>query len=512
MTVSENLYDRLIQVAQVHGDKPCLLLPHSNQLTYSQLFDQSCRVAAVLVDCGLTPGDRVVAHCEKTPLTVALYLACLQIGAIYVPLNTSYTEKELAYFLANAEPKIYVGIKEIDDVELESLVQFTLESDGGGTLFDAIEGKSSTHSGVVSRAHDDTAAILYTSGTTGLSKGAMLTHGNLLSNALALNEVWGFRSNDVLLHALPIYHVHGLFVAIHCALLSGSTMIFHQKFDVEQVIQDLPNATVFMGVPTFYTRLLSRDAFSPETVRNMRLFISGSAPLTQQTFHQFADRTGLEILERYGMSETLMNTSNPLDGDRKAGTVGYALPGVLIRIADQDGNALPRGEIGGIELRGPNVFKGYWRMPEKTAKEFRSDGYFITGDMGVQDADGRISIVGREKDLVISGGLNVYPAEVETAIANLPNVVDVAVIGVPHPDFGEGVVAVIVPVSNSTLTTTDVREQLKGILAGFKQPQLVETIDELPRNAMGKIQKNLLRERFQDAFATTRMLHRKSSG
>lgn len=498
--VSESLYERLRHVALANVDQTCLRLPDGSVISYGGLLEQSRLVASVLVGNGVVQGDRVVTHCEKTPLTLALYLACLQIGAIYVPLNTSYTPTELAYFLDNARPKLYVGGEYLDVVAERGITQLTLDASGSGTLFETAQ-DANPYEATATQSAEDVAAILYTSGTTGQSKGAMLTHGNLLSNAETLNEIWGFRQDDVLLHALPIYHVHGLFVAVHCVMLSGCSMIFQQKFVVEELLHELPNATVLMGVPTFYTRLLTQAGFDRTRVRNMRLFISGSAPLTEQTFRQFHERTGMEILERYGMSETLMNTSNPLLGERKAGTVGFPLPGVSVRITDDNGNELPNNEIGGIELTGPNVFPGYWRMPEKTAEEFRADGHFITGDMGVKDDEGRISIVGREKDLVISGGLNVYPAEVETAIGDLADVNDVAVIGVPHPDFGEGVVAVVVTDTGEPLDTQRVRGQLKGVLAGFKQPQHVETVAELPRNAMGKIQKNVLRERYQHAFA-----------
>ena len=499
--MSESLYDSIVQVARANSGKPCLLLEGGRSVSYEQLFDHVQSVAAVLNERGIVAGDRVVAHCDKTPLTLALYLACLQIGAIYVPLNTAYTSNELGYFLDDAKPRLYVGSTEVESAADRSLDQLVINADGTGSLWEATKRVSEPLTRRVERRSDDIAAILYTSGTTGRSKGAMLTHRNLLSNALTLNEVWGFRDDDVLLHALPIYHVHGLFVAIHCALLSGSSMVFQQRFDVLDVMRELPNATVLMGVPTFYTRLLAQPEFGSDMVSSMRLFISGSAPLTEQTFREFSERTGMAILERYGMSETLMNTSNPLNDVRKAGTVGFPLPGVSLRIADEHGAELATGEVGGIELKGPNVFKGYWEMAEKTAREFRSDGYFITGDMGVQDEEGRVSIVGREKDVVISGGLNVYPAEVETAIGDLPDVADVAVIGAPHPDFGEGVVAVVVSSSGSTVETRTVRGQLKEVLAGFKQPQRVETVAELPRNAMGKIQKNSLRERFKDVFS-----------
>ncbi|MDH3640661.1 MAG: AMP-binding protein, partial [Gammaproteobacteria bacterium] len=345
----------------------------------------------------------------------------------------------------------------------------------------------------------DIAAILYTSGTTGRSKGAMLTQQNLLSNALTLLDYWGWQDDDVLLHALPIFHVHGLFVALHCAFLSGTPVLFLPGFNADAVLASLPHATVMMGVPTFYSRLLEHPEFDAEVCGNMRLFISGSAPLTEQTFRAWEERTGLKILERYGMSETAMITSNPLIGERVAGTVGFALPGIETRIADEAGRALPAEEVGIIEVRGPNVFKGYWQMPDKTAEEFRDDGFFVTGDMGRMDSEGRISIVGRAKDLVISGGYNVYPKEVEKLIDEIPGVVESAVIGVPHPDFGEGVVAVVVPAADE-VSEADVGAALDGKLARFKQPKRVMNVAELPRNAMGKVQKNDLRQRFESLF------------
>lgn len=498
--MSESLYAQLDAVAQANPNKDCLFLDNGNVLSYAELFKLANRVATVLTRIGVEQGDRVVAHCEKTPLTLGLYLACLQIGAIYVPLNTAYTASELAYFLNDAEPKLYVGSQPNGEAHARGIEQLTINADGTGSLWEQEQLGEDPVVDAASLQSDDIAAILYTSGTTGRSKGAMLTHGNLLSNALTLNEIWGFETTDVLIHALPIYHVHGLFVAIHCVLLSGSSMIFQQRFNVDDVHSALTRATVLMGVPTFYTRLLASESFGKSSVSSMRLFISGSAPLTEQTFREFSARTGMEILERYGMSETLMNTSNPLHGKRQAGTVGFALPDVDVRIASEEGEELPQGEVGSIELKGPNVFKGYWRMPEKTASEFRSDGYFITGDMGRLDADSRLSIVGREKDLVISGGLNVYPAEVESAIGDLEDVADVAVVGAPHPDFGEGVVAFLVSRSGDVLEADAIREQLRSEMANFKLPKHVEMVDELPRNAMGKVQKNVLREQIKNVF------------
>ena len=498
--MSENLYDSLSEVALARTHAQCMCLPDGVVLTYGELFQQINCVARLLDDRGIGVGDRVAVQCEKTPLALVVYLGCVQLGSIYVPLNPSYTESELSYFLENAQPSLLIRESVFEGDARDGLQQLTLREDGSGTLADELAKITNPLQESVSMQSDDIAAILYTSGTTGVSKGAMLTHGNLLSNAETLNGYWGFTSGDVLLHALPIYHVHGLFVAVHCVLLSGCSMIFQPKFNVDDLIDELPNATVLMGVPTFYTRLLANEEFTKPLISNMRLFISGSAPLTEQTFHAFFERTGKHILERYGMSETLMNTSNPLDGERKAGTVGFPLPGVDVRIADESGRELPSGQIGCIELKGPNVFKGYWRMPEKTAEEFRDDGFFKTGDMGVQDEEGRILIVGREKDLVISGGLNVYPAEVESAIENLAEVEDVAVIGAPHHDFGEAVVAVVVVASGSVVSTDIVRTKLREVLASYKLPKQVECVDELPRNAMGKIQKNLLRDRFKNVF------------
>lgn len=438
-------------------------------------------------------GDRVLVQVEKTPEAVALYLACLKTGAVYVPINTAYTRPEVEYFISDCEPALLVV-----DSDFETHVPLATLNRGHGTLL------SSPSQGLpvpssAPRADDDLAAIIYTSGTTGRSKGAMLTHANLLSNAETLCDVWGWRDDDVLLHALPIFHVHGLFVALHCAFLNATPVVFHPRFDAEAIIRDLPRSTVVMGVPTFYTRLVNEPAFDDAICANMRLFISGSAPLTEQAFGAFEERTGFRILERYGMSETLMNTSNPLDGERVAGTVGFALPGVDVRIADEAGSPAPTGEAGTIEVRGPNVFKGYWRMPERTAEEFRDDGFFVTGDLGTMDADGRVTIVGRDKDLVVSGGYNVYPKEVETLIDEIPEVVESAVIGVPHSDFGEGVVAVVV--TRGRVDDGLVNAHLKDRLARYKQPKRVIRVEDLPRNAMGKVQKNVLRERYAEVLS-----------
>lgn len=416
-----------------------------------------------------------------------------------MPLNTAYTRREIDYFIADTEPALFVSNEESSSSNNFPFPVLTVDDRGIGTFADFVA-QAAVYEHIEKLETGDLAAILYTSGTTGRSKGAMLSHGNLQSNAIALIRYWDWQPNDVLLHALPIYHVHGLFVATHCALLTGTQIIWHEKFEVARVLQDLPKCTVMMGVPTYYSRLLGDGAFDPRVVSNMRLFISGSAPLSEQTFMQFQDRTGMLILERYGMSETLMNTSNPVKGKRIPGTVGFSLPGVDVRVVDDTGNVLPSEDIGTIEVRGPNVFDGYWRMPEKKASEFRSDGYFKTGDMGFLDEDGRLSIVGRAKDVVISGGLNIYPAEVESAIEEYEGVVETAVVGAPHPDLGEGLIAVIVAAREVDLT--DLRVFLSDRLARFKHPKALRQVEALPRNAMGKIQKNSLRERFVDTFTS----------
>ena len=463
------------------------------------------RLAGKLIELGVDPGDRVLVQVDKSPEAVALYLACLQIGAVFVPINTAYTDPEVDYFLADAKPRLFVCRADDEDrfaqrvsANGDSVQLRSLSACGTGSLLEAMP--EQPRSDVCPRQAQDLAAILYTSGTTGRSKGAMLSHANLAVSAVMLIDAWGWRSDDVLLHALPIFHVHGLFVALHCALLSGTRMIFHKSFQAQAMVAALPQATVMMGVPTFYTRMLSEDGLTAERCASMRLFISGSAPLTEQTFAQWQDRTGHHILERYGMSETMMNTSNPLQGERVPGTVGFPLPGVQVRVADEDGNQLPAGEVGTLEVKGPNVFSGYWQMPEKTAAEFRSDGFFITGDLASIDGNGRVTLVGRAKDLVISGGFNVYPKEVETLIDALPGVRESAVIGVPHADFGEAVVAVVVP-ENAPVSESDVTAALAGQLARFKQPKKICNLESLPRNAMGKVQKKQLRETFSDLFA-----------
>ena len=495
-----NFFAQLEAGFEASADQLALILSGQNDWTYAALLQQINRAAAQLVAFGVSPGDRVLVQVPKSPENLALYLACLKLGLVYVPLNTGYTAAELDYFVSDAEPVLYVGEQHRSDVVSATLQprdaqRLLVFSNGEGLEIDAVVPPT------VTRSTDDLAAILYTSGTTGRSKGAMLSHGNLASNAHALSEEWGWQPSDVLLNALPIFHVHGLFIASHCALLNATPMIFLEKFDAGDVMARLPDATVMMGVPTFYTRLLDQSELTPASVAHMRVFICGSAPLTEQTFSEWEQRTGHRILERYGMSETIINTSNPLQGERVAGTVGFALPGQQVRVASEDGVVVPAGEVGMIEVAGPNVFQGYWRMPEKTAEEVRPDGFFITGDLGVQAADGRLSIVGRSKDLVISGGYNVYPKEVEVALDEMPQVAESAVIGVPHPDFGEAVVAVVVPAGDE-VTQADVDAALGDQLARFKQPKRVLNVAELPRNTMGKVQKNLLRDQHGDLFAS----------
>lgn len=493
-----NLYARFETTFHRAGQAPALICPSAVDVAYATLASRVDRGAHALASVGVGPGDRVLVQADKTPEAVALYLACLKAGAVYTPINTAYTAREVDYFLADAEPALFVvGRPDRVPAGCKAWVE-TLDSTGEGSWTERTAA-ADERPGTVARRDDDLAALVYTSGTTGRSKGAMLTHGNLAANAETLCRYWGWRDDDVLLHALPIFHVHGLFVALHCAFLTGTPVVFLASFDADAIIGELPRSTVLMGVPTFYTRLLAHPDFDETACRNMRLFISGSAPLTAQTFAAFEARTGFAILERYGMSETLMNTSNPLDGERVAGTVGFALPGVETRIADERGTPVAAGGVGGIEVRGPNVFKGYWRMPEKTAEEFRDDGYFVTGDLGTMADDGRVTIVGRSKDLVISGGYNVYPKEVETLLDEMPGVVESAVIGVPHADFGEGVVAVMV--ADETVTLAEVDAYLSGRLARYKQPKAVVAVPELPRNAMGKVQKAALRKAYRTLLA-----------
>ncbi len=486
--------------------KAFLRLADGTEISYAAMRALTGKLAGALVALGVKPGDRVAVQVEKSPQALALYLATVRAGGVFLPLNTAYTPDEVKYFLRDAEPALVVcdprAEADITPIaEKAGAALKTLAADGSGSLMALAENQPEDFASVP-RAGSDLAAILYTSGTTGRSKGAMFSHDNLLSNTLVLVDEWRFTADDVLLHVLPIFHTHGLFVATNIVLAVGATAIFLPKFDADEVIRLLPASTSMMGVPTFYTRLLGRDDFTKDLVSHMRLFTSGSAPLLAETHVEFEGRTGHRILERYGMTETNMNTSNPYDGDRRAGTVGFPLPGVSLRIVDPDsGKPLAQGEIGSIEVKGDNVFQGYWRMPEKTASEFRADGFFITGDLGRIDEDGYVHIVGRAKDLIISGGYNIYPKEIELILDDLPGVVESAVIGVPHPDFGEGVVGVIVPEKGAEITEASVQEAIRDQLARFKQPKRVFFVDSLPRNTMGKVQKNLLRDEHADLFA-----------
>jgi len=503
--MSDNLFSRFS--AGWHSRHLVIANEDGRRFTYGALVEMSARYAHVLVGCGVRPGDRVAAQVEKSPEAIFLYLACLRTGAVYLPLNTAYTLAELEYFISDAEPAMFVVSPELSEAvvpltaRLGVKTTLTLGADGAeGTLMARAAAQPSVFADI-DRSSGDLAAILYTSGTTGRSKGAMLTHGNLTSNALTLKDCWRFTERDVLLHALPIFHVHGLFVATNVALAAGAAMIFLSKFDPDRIFEHLPRATVMMGVPTFYVRLLRDQRLTPDATAHMRLFVSGSAPLLAETHAGWRNRTGHAILERYGMTETGMNTSNPYDGLRLPGSVGPPLPGVEIRIADpESGSILAPGEIGMIELRGPNVFAGYWRMPEKTRTEFRPDGFFITGDLGRIDDKGYVHIVGRGKDLVISGGYNVYPKEVESEIDALPGVDESAIVGLPHPDFGEGVTAIVTLKPGVSVTESDVLSALSGRLAKYKQPKRVIFTDALPRNTMGKVQKNVLRALYKDIY------------
>lgn len=477
-----------------------------NGLFYSwhDLERATAMMANLLASLDLPEGARIAVQVEKSVEAMVLYLATLRAGYVFLPLNTAYQSAEIEYFIGNAEPAVVVcsgaNFGWVSKIAFMAGTQyvFTLNDDRTGTLLERSANCSDQHA-VALRAADDLAAILYTSGTTGRSKGAMLTHGNMLSNAQVLKDYWGWQPDDVLIHALPIFHVHGLFVAIHGALLNGSKMIWLSKFDPKLVLKKMSEATVFMGVPTLYVRLLAEPGLTLEAARHMRLFIAGSAPLLIETFTEWQTRTGHTILERYGMSETAMLTSNPyraLEGERRGGTVGFPLPGVSLRVQDDEGQSLPTGEIGGIQVRGPNVFKGYWRMPEKTAEEFTADGFFKTGDVGRIDERGYVTIVGRSKDLIISGGYNVYPAEIEGYINELPGVAESAVVGIPHADFGEVGVAVVIAKPGTVVDPGQIIASLKSKLANFKVPKQCFVVDSLPRNTMGKVQKNMLRAQY----------------
>ena len=500
------LYDQLFG-RHAGQDTPFLILPDEQVITHAAFLSEAAQIAHVLVKAGLQPGDRLAAQIHKSPQALALYAACAQAGVVFLPLNTAYTASELTYFIENSGARMVIcdeaarGMLTPIAADLGAQVE-TLNADGGGSITEKAAPEAA-HFNTVARREDDLAAFLYTSGTTGRSKGAMLTQRNLLSNAETLTDYWRFTSDDVLLHALPIFHTHGLFVATNIILLAGGAMIFLPKFDAGDMARLMPKATSMMGVPTFYTRLLDTPDFTRDLTAHMRLFVSGSAPLLAETHVAFEARTGHRILERYGMTETNMNTSNPYDGDRRAGTVGFPLPGVELKITDPDsGESVPTGDIGQIEVRGPNVFKGYWQMPEKTAAELRADGFFITGDLGRVDEDGYVHIVGRNKDLIISGGYNIYPKEIELVLDDQHGVLESAVIGVPHADFGETVVAIIVPEAGSSPDLKAIESAAAGALARFKHPRRYILLEELPRNTMGKVQKNMLRDAYKDLFET----------
>ena len=499
------LYDRLF-AGHAGNPKPFLILPDGKTVSYNSFLKQAAQFAHVFTKLGLVSGDRVAMQVAKSPEALAIYAACVQAGLVFLPLNTGYTVAELGYFIENSGARLIVcetpahmalaPIAQATNAALE-----TLNADGSGTITDQA-GAMPDEYPTVARTEDDLAALLYTSGTTGRSKGAMLTQRNLISNCLTLVAHWQFTENDVLLHALPIFHTHGLFVATNIILAVGGRMQFLPKFDLDQIIAHLPEATTMMGVPTFYTRLLNDPRLNKTLTRNMRLFISGSAPLLAETHSVFEARTGHRILERYGMTETNMNTSNPYNGERRAGTVGFALPDVTLKITDPvTGGTLPDGEIGQIEVRGPNVFTGYWQMPEKTAEELRENGFFITGDLGKIDAGGYVHIIGRGKDMIISGGYNIYPKEIEELLDAQPGVLESAVIGVPHPDLGEAVLAVLIPQKDQVPDIPAITAALSKTLARFKHPRTYETLPHLPRNTMGKVQKKALRDSYKNTFS-----------
>ena len=510
MPDDHNLYALLCSRFPTAAEAVAFEEADGSTVSYRELEAVVSRYTNALTGLGLAPGDRITVQVEKSLANVYLYLAVLKCGAVFNPLNTAYTPSEVDYFVSDAQPRVIVcdpdradSIQKIADAYgIEHVV--TLNAAGSGSLAD-LAAAQSDDADIVCRANDDLAALVYTSGTTGRSKGAMLSHGNLASNALTLHELWAFEPGDVLIHALPIFHVHGLYVALNTSFLNGSRIFWLPKFDAAAVAGLMPRATVLMGVPTFYTRLLAEPDFGPEQCANMRLFISGSAPLLAETHTLFEERTGHRILERYGMTEAGMITSNPYVGSRVAGTVGFALPDVDVRVADDTGRPLGAGEIGILEIKGPNVFQGYWGMPGKTAEEFRDDGFFITGDMAVIDDTERVSIVGRGKDLIISGGFNIYPKEIESELDLLNGVGESAVVGVPHPDFGESVVAVVTASGDTGPPEEDaIISDLAERLAKFKVPKRVFLVDELPRNTMGKVQKAELRSRYAGTFAATK--------
>ena len=502
--MANHLYDALFGI-HLGKDTPFLILPDDRVITHAEFLAKAAQYAHQITAYGLVAGDRLAVQIGKSANALAVYAACVQAGVIFLPLNTAYTGAEVEYFIDNSGAKLVLcdGEKQADIAAICDRLHARLDimnADGSGSFDDAAR-QHPTEFDTVDRAPNNLAAFLYTSGTTGRSKGAMLSHENLLSNSQVLVDHWRFGADDVLLHALPIFHTHGLFVATNVCLLAGCAMRFYAGFDRDLIIRDIPKATSLMGVPTFYTRLLDDPRFDRDLTKNMRLFISGSAPLLAETHIQFEERTGHRILERYGMTETNMNTSNPYDGERRAGTVGHALPGVEIKVCDpKTGAELPTGEIGVLEVRGPNVFQGYWQMPEKTREELRENGFFITGDLAYIDDRGYVTIVGRSKDLIISGGYNIYPKEIELILDDQAGILESAVVGVPHPDFGETVVAILVPAQGATPDTDTIKTSVQGQLARFKQPRSYQIMDSLPRNTMGKVQKNILREMFKGLF------------
>jgi malonyl-CoA/methylmalonyl-CoA synthetase len=478
--------------------KTFIRLPDGHDVSYGVMHETTERFAARLAEAGVEPGDRLLVQTQKCWQSIPLFLATLHAGAVYVPLNPTYTEAELRYFVEDAAPRLAVCDPDLAYHMPPNVLVETLAADGGGTLYERAA-RAAPAPPPVAREGGHLAAILYTSGTTGRPKGAMLTHDNLASNASALVQEWRITEHDVLIHALPMFHTHGLFVAVSTVLTAGASMIFLPRFKTDEVLSWLPDATILMGVPTFYTRLLADPTLDRKCAKSIRVFISGSAPLLAETHASFSDRTGHAILERYGMTETNMNTSNPYEGERRPGTVGFPLPGVELRITDEDGRELEPGHVGMIELRGPNVCIGYWKKPEETAEAFREDGYFITGDLGMVDVSEYLHIVGRAKDLIISGGLNVYPIEIERELDQLDGVAESAVVGLSHPDFGEGVTAVVVPAAGPPEEQM-LMEQLRNLLAPYKLPKRIVFLDELPRNAMGKVEKAALRARFDGLY------------
>ena len=500
-----NLFSHFDASLEKTGNKPILILDDGTTYDYEVIQNKSAQIASLLINLTVSPGERISIQIEKSPESLFLYLACLRAGLIYHPLNPGYTENELEFFISNAEPTVIIcdpkNFSIFNKLAKKNNINhvFTLGADGQGTLITASASEKKVFQ-TYNTPKDHVAALLYSSGTTGRPKGIMLTHHNLISNTQTLVDTWQFTEQDVLLHALPIFHVHGLFVAIGCALSSGASMYWLSKFDETKILRHLSQCSVLMGVPTYYTRLLATENITHKNCNNIRIFISGSAPLLEETFHNFATKTGHEILERYGMTETNMNTSNPIEGKRKPGKVGLPLPGIELRIMDDEGHCLENDTIGNLQVKGPNVFKGYWKMPEKTAEDFTKDGYFKTGDKAKIDRDGYVSIVGRSKDMIISGGLNVYPKEVELILDDIDGVMESAVIGVEHQDLGEGVVAIVIESASIVLEEKDIIKLCKQQLAGYKIPKKIIFAKALPRNSMAKVQKNILRENYKNLF------------